>query len=247
MRRALVLAITLASGLAPAHVAPSVDDNNRYLKVTPLGDRVRLAYTVFFGEVPGATARQSIDTNRDGSISGAEADSFGTRVAGDVAAALEVTIDGGPTKVAWSQLDVGMGSPKTAAGAFSIDMVAYFCLPAARGQHAVRVRDRYRIARPGETEVKVEDSPGITVHHARIGAADDPTHDYRFVGPGGPLSDDGLDVSFTAGEAAQISGTCGTTTKPRTIPTLAIVGAAAVLGFVLAAIVVLVRRHKRRT
>ena len=189
MRRALVLAITLAARSALAHVAPSVDDNNRYLKVTPLGDRVRLAYTVFFGEVPGATARQTIDTNRDGSISEAEGNAFGTRIAGEVAAALDVTVDGGATEVTWSQLDVGMGSSQTAAGAFSIDMVAYFCLPEALGKHAVRVRDRYRIARPGETEVKVEDSPGVTVHHARVGAADDPTHDYRFVGPGGPPPD----------------------------------------------------------
>ena len=42
-----VVAITLLS----AHVAPSVDDNNRYLKVTPLHDGIRLAYTVFFGEI----------------------------------------------------------------------------------------------------------------------------------------------------------------------------------------------------
>jgi uncharacterized protein (TIGR03382 family) len=246
MRRALVLAITLATRIAPAHVAPSVDDNNRYLKLTPLGDRVRLAYTVFFGEVPGATARQSIDTNRDGTISEAEGNVFGTRIAAEVATALDVTIDGGPTKVTWSQLDVGMGSPKTAAGAFSIDMVAYFCLPTARGKHGVKVRDRYRIPRPGETEVKVEDSPGITIHHARVGGADDPTHDYRFVGPGGPLSDDGLDVSFTASDAAQISGACGNTAKTRTIPTATIIGAAAVLGFALAVIVVLVRRRKQR-
>ena len=47
MRRApaLVLAITLVGlrGPAAAHVAPSVDDNNRYIKVTPAADRVRIA------------------------------------------------------------------------------------------------------------------------------------------------------------------------------------------------------------
>jgi len=247
MRRALVLAITLASRAAPAHVAPSVDDNNRYLKVTPLGDRVRLAYTVFFGEVPGATTRQSIDTNRDGSISESEGQTFGTKLATDVAAALDVTIDGGPTKVTWSQVDVGMGSPQTAAGAFSIDMVVYFCLPSPRGKHAVLIADRFRIPRPGETEVKVEDSPGITIHHARIGAVDDPAHDYRFVGPGGPLSDDGLAVSFTAGDHAQLSGTCKAVASSGSLPRGLIVGMAAVLGFVLAGVVVLVRRRHRRT
>ena len=50
-----MLAITLVTAQpARAHVAPSVDDNNRYVWVTPLGDRVRIAYTVLFGEIPGA-------------------------------------------------------------------------------------------------------------------------------------------------------------------------------------------------
>src|SRR6185369_12131192 len=57
MRRAMAPVIVLGFGLgfglagrAAAHVAPSVGDNNRYLKLTPLGDRVRLAYTVFYGD-----------------------------------------------------------------------------------------------------------------------------------------------------------------------------------------------------
>jgi hypothetical protein len=62
---------------ARAHVQPSVDDNNRYIKVQPFGDRIRLAYTVFFGEVPGAGMRPQIDTNHDKTISEAEAQAFG--------------------------------------------------------------------------------------------------------------------------------------------------------------------------
>src|SRR5882672_9385245 len=94
-RRILVAAITLAiAGGARAHVAPSVDDNNRYIKLTPMGNRVRLAYTVFFGEIPGAEARRSIDTNRDGTITEAEAQVFGTRVSSDVAGALDLEVDG---------------------------------------------------------------------------------------------------------------------------------------------------------
>ena len=42
-RRAELLFSVLALTVLSAHVAPSVDDNNRYLKVTPLGDRVRIA------------------------------------------------------------------------------------------------------------------------------------------------------------------------------------------------------------
>ncbi|MEJ7600410.1 MAG: hypothetical protein WKG01_21045 [Kofleriaceae bacterium] len=245
MRWLLVLAITLASRLAIAHVAPSVDDNNRYLKLTPQGDRVRLAYTVFFGEVPGATVRKSIDTNRDGTISEAEGQAFGQRTATEVASAIDVTIDGTPARVSWAQVDVGMGSQATAAGAFSIDLVAYFCLPSVLGKHRVVVRDRFRIPRPGETEVKVEDSPGVTIHHARVGSIEDPSHDYRFVGPGGPLSDDGLDVSFTAGDRAPLSGACGQVVPRRgRLPAVGIIAVAAVIGCALAGFVAWRRRRR---
>src|SRR4051795_12424080 len=58
-----VLGVT---SLSWGHVAPSVDDNNRYLKVTPMADGIRFAYTVFFGEIPGASERKHIDANGDG-------------------------------------------------------------------------------------------------------------------------------------------------------------------------------------
>ena len=204
-----MVAITLLlTSIAGAHVAPSVDDNNRYLKLTPLGDRVRLAYTVFFGEVPGATERRTIDANHDGQITDAEGHAFGLRIAAQVAAALEVEVDGTVHPVAWEVIDVGLGTPSVAAGSFSVDMVTYACLATARGRHRLVVRDRFRLPRPGETEVKVEDSPGIQIEHARVGTADDPSFDYRFAGPGGPLSDEGLDLQFVAGPKSEVTGTC---------------------------------------
>jgi hypothetical protein len=85
-----VVAVTLLSG----HVAPSVDDNNRYLKVTPLRDGIRLAYTVFFGEIPGASERRSIDANRDGRIDEAEAQRFADKLGSEVSASIDIEIDG---------------------------------------------------------------------------------------------------------------------------------------------------------
>ena len=213
MRRAsglIVLAVTLAGVTAAAHVAPSVDDNNRYIKLTPAADRVRVAYTVFFGEVPGAQTRPSIDANRDGQISEAEGQAFGVKLATEVGASLELTVDGKVQPVAWSTVAVGMGAPQVAAGSFSIDMIAWACLPTVRGKHTLLLRDRFRVPRPGETEVKVEDGPGVTIDHTRIGTAADPSHDYRFAGPGGPLTDDGLEIAFTARDTAPLTsdGTC---------------------------------------
>lgn len=201
-----VLALTLLS----AHVAPSVDDNNRYLKLTPLGDRVRIAYTVFFGEIPGAQERRGIDANHDGQISDAEANTFGQRLASQVVANVELEIDGTRTPLTWQTVDVGMGTPDVAAGAFSVDLVAYPCLRTVRGRHRLKLRDKMVLTNPGETEVKVEDSPGVSIDHARVGPADDPSYDYKFVGAGGPLADDGLDLQYNAGPKAPVTadGTC---------------------------------------
>lgn len=211
MRRLLplVVMITLAPR-ARAHVAPSVDDNNRYLKVTPQADRIRLAYTVFFGEVPGAALRPGLDANRDGTITDAEAQVFGDRVGADVLASVELTVDGRGQRIAWKAVSVGLGTPAVAGGAFSVDLIAYVCLARAGGRHELVLRDRFRVPRPGETEVRVEDGPGISIEHARIGGADALANDFKFVGPGGPLSDDGLAVAFVASADAPRSGECVT-------------------------------------
>jgi hypothetical protein len=208
MRRVVLLVVAITFAPALAHVAPSVDDNNRYLKVTPQSDRVRLAYTVFFGEVPGRAARPSIDTNKDGALDDAEAQAFGDRLAADVIGAMDVAVDGKSLRPRWKTVSVGLGSPTVVAGAFSVDMIAYVCVAHPRGNHAVLIRDRFRVPRPGETEVVVEDGPGVRIEHARMGQATAIDNVFKLAGPGGPLSDDGLDVAWTADDKAPLSGEC---------------------------------------
>jgi hypothetical protein len=244
MRLSLVLALALVAPPAAAHVSASMRDNNRYIKVTPLGDRVRLAYTVFYGQLPGARLRREIDTGRDGTIGDAESRVFGERVAREIAAALEITIDGAPRPVAWSQVVVGMGTPDAVGGAFSIDLIAQLCV-APRGTHAVLLRDRFQLAFPGETEVKVEDMPGIEIDRARIGADEHLGIEYKIIGAGGPLQDDGLEVTFTAGAKAVVTPDAVCQAPRRGVPAGLVVGAAAAIAFVLAGIVTLVRRRAR--
>lgn len=244
MRRLwLLVAMITVAPRALAHVAPSVDDNNRYIKVTPQADRIRIAYTVFFGEVPGAALRPALDTNRDGAISDGEAQAYGDRVAADVIGSLELAVDGSARRLGWKQVVVGMGSPQVAgAGAFSIDMIAYVCLAKPGGRHAFVLRDRFRVPKPGETEVRVEDGPGITVAHARIAGGDALANDFKLVGPGGPLSDAGLDVAFTARADAPRSGECAVAAEPSGVPWPWIgIAAAGVLGVAAG---VLYRRRK---
>lgn len=252
MQRVIVLAITCLLGslgrvfvtTADAHVAPSVDDNNRYLKVTPAADRLRVAYTVFFGEVPGRQMRPGLDTNKDGVLTDEEGATFGTKLSRDVADGIELTIDGVTQPVHWATVAVGLGTPDVGAGSFSVDMIAYVCLPSGT-RHTVLLRDRFRVPKPGETEVKVEDALGIRIEHGRVGPFDNAERDYKLVGPGGPLMDDGLDLAFTVtdkaprGDRACETPTAATSESHTLVIVLAVVG-----GLVLAALGIVVARRR---
>jgi len=241
------LAADLAPGIATAHVAAAVGDNNRYLKLTPLGDRIRLAYTVFYGEIPGAGLRRTIDANHDGTIDDAESQAFGGRLAGEIAAALAITVDGAARPVTWSQVVVGLGTPQTAAGAFSADLVAWLCLPSPRGKHRVLLRDSFPLDRPGETEVKVEDSPGVTITATRIDGAEDEANDYNLVGPSGALETDGLELEFSASDKAVVTadGVCTRGAPARGLSGGVIAGAAAAVAVALAGALAVTRRWRK--
>ena len=55
-----------------------------------------------------------------------------------------------------------------------------------------------------------ESGPGITIESTRIGPSLAPEHAYRFVGPGGPLAEDGLELVFSASDTAPLAtdGSC---------------------------------------
>jgi hypothetical protein len=215
MRRIVagVVCAGLVAARAEAHVAPAVDVDNRYVKLTLLGDRVRLAYTVYFGQLPGAVQRRAMDTDQDGALSPAESDAFGQAIGARVREAIAVTVDGAAAATTWDLVDVGLGTPSVRAGAFSVDLVAWYCAPG--GARTVALVDRYALPRPGETEVRIEAGPGVRVEKATLGAL--PLTDLgldgadaRWEGPGGPLAEGGLSVRFVAGPDAPRSndGAC---------------------------------------
>jgi hypothetical protein len=208
--RVLIIAALLASSwsVAHGHVAPSTSTNNRYIKLTPMGDRVRLAYTVYMGEVPGAQARRRMDANKDRSIDEKEADAYGKQVAEAVKGALVVTVDGVAHRVVWSQIHVGLGTPVASAGAFSIDMIAWFCLaqPSKRRPHTLQFRDEFRLPKPGEVELRIDESPGVAVTEARIGdIAKKPQLAYQWTGKPRPLATVPFQLGFKVAADAVFS------------------------------------------
>jgi len=193
---------------ADAHVAASVDENNRYLKLTPMGDRVRLAYTIFLGERPGAALRRRLDRDRDGQLDDAEAAAYGREMAALVHPRVTVTIDEQPRKIAWETLDVGLGTPSVAAGSFSVDLVGWIC--AEGDAHRMVLHDTVDLEKPGETEVRLEDGPGVRFGARSLGGNAMDKLEHKWTGAGGPLTL-GLDVTWTVDAAAArpADGRCG--------------------------------------
>lgn len=189
---------------AEAHVEAAIDENNRYLKLTPMGDRVRLAYTVFIGQRPGEALRRRLDRNRDGQLSDAEAASYGDELGRHIRAAVAITLDGRPATIAWRTQDVGLGTPSVTGGSLSIDLVGWICTGGA--SHQLRLHDTLALDKPGETEVRLEDGPGV-----RFRAGD--ALERKWTGGGGPLTE-GIEVAWTVDGAAPrpADGRCGAET-----------------------------------
>ena len=258
MRRAArVLAlggVLLAPAPAPGHVAPSARENNRYILLAPLGDRLRLVYTVYMGEEPGRRARARIDRNRDRVISEAEGTAFARELGETVAAGVTLEVDGRVVPVSWAETDVGLGEPSTAAGAFAVDLVAWACFdrPHQVLQHTIRFTDRVALDDPGETELRAEESPGVLVTRSQLAAgpagSDKPRLDFKWMGGAGPAASGfQLDFKVEPGLATYSDLPCPAGEAParsssRRWPWL--VGAGALL---LALVFLLVRRLRRRT
>jgi hypothetical protein len=166
--RSLPITLALLASPALAHVAPSGDSNNRYLKATLLPDEVRVTFTIFYGERPGVIERRRADANGDGRIDEAEARKLGERVLAELAPSLFVTVDGRAAN-GWKVADVGLGTPSVGAGALSVDLGLAAPYPDPRAaQHTLVLEDATEVPLPGESETRVEESPGVRVAECHL-------------------------------------------------------------------------------
>jgi hypothetical protein len=164
---ALGLAFCICGGgLARAHVAPSPDANNRYLKITCLPDEIRFTYTAFFGERPGHALRARLDTDGDGVLGDEEKRRFGEGLRSEIAGAVDFEVDG-EAQHAWKVEDVGLGTPTTAGGAFAVDLELSAKIRGAPS-HELSLVDGWRVPTPGEMETRIEESPGVRVVSAHL-------------------------------------------------------------------------------
>ena len=270
------LAGALLAPPAAAHVAPSEQENNRYVVLAPLGDRLRLVYIVYIGEQPGRQARARMDRDGDRLVDEGEAQAHADRVASEAAARLRLEIDDEVVPLRWSSVDIGLGHPAVTGGSFAIDLIATPCYERAGGggggageparsgvrEHTVRFTDRLQLPSPGESELRAEESPGVRIE--RAGFAGDPAAaaaavgrprlEHRWSGGPGPAAE-GFEMAFAvdAAEATFPDAPCGgaaagETEAPDRSHRGWLVGTAVVLGVavLLGALVLRVRRRRAR-
>jgi hypothetical protein len=237
-----------ATSSAEAHVEVSDRENNRYIKLTPTADRVRVAYTVYMGQVPGAQARRRLDRDRDGMISDAEAKPFGDELATAIAQGMSITVDGNAVPFRWDQTLVGLGTPATSAGAFSVDLIAWVCVPGGRGEHRLTMLDPYRVPIHGETELRAEETPGVRVTRSAVG--EDPREnavEIKWRGSSHPIAQAPYELTYEVGpDAVPVSGTACNTTAARPTPTSSRYLAAAIAAAIAFAFIIVTTLRRRR-
>jgi hypothetical protein len=195
-------AVLCVPSLVSAHPAPSVDANNRYVKITPMADRARLAYTIYFGEVPGNFARKGLDRDNDWLVSDDEVAGWAASLGETVRGALDVRLDGKDVAITWESVTPGLGSARVDGGAFAVDLVAWMCARTPGPRHELELVDSHSLMPPGETEVRVDESPGIRLDVARVGETPFVDRVARFQGDAAPLSR-GLHLTWLAGAGAE--------------------------------------------
>lgn len=158
--------VLMLFGDAWGHPSFTPRSNNRYVKLTLLRDRVRLAYSVLYGDLPAQLERRRMDTDADGRVSEAERAPLLEALGHELERTLRVELDGGGVPVRFSERVAGMDEPRVGPFPFSIDLCAWLPLT-ARTEHELQVYDGFALEDAGEREVVVEEGPDV---HLRKGS-----------------------------------------------------------------------------
>jgi hypothetical protein len=190
VRRRLAAALACAAALAavaPAagHQQTSRTANNRYVKLTLMGDTLRIAYTVLYGDLPALEERRAMDRDRDGQIAPAEARARAAEVAAALARGARLEVDGQPITLVFAERDLALADPRVVPAPYSIDLWQLVPLT-PRPRHDVTFEAHDDLARPGETEVRFEEAPGTRLlgYCLGHGPCPPPTGEPRFVWEG---------------------------------------------------------------
>lgn len=179
-----------------AHIGSSETVNNRYYKLAPMADRVRIVYTIFFGREPSADLRRNMDTDRDGVLSASEVATYAGALQSDVVRSTAATLGANGAKIHWQPIDLGIGRATTSGGAFSADLVGTVCLQQSgpKEVHRLTFVDGLVLAKPGESELRLDPAPGIRIAESRLGGREVGAG-HKWQGGAGPVAQ-GYQLSF---------------------------------------------------
>ncbi len=169
MRALIVALLGLAPAVAGAHARLSEFENSRFVKLTPMADRLRIAYSVLYGSAPAAATRRKLDADRNGIIDAKEGKRFGDGFASQLAKALRVRVDGRAVAVRWEEIAVGLDDRRVGPFPLAIDLVARIPLRSG-ARHEVLFDDEHPLERLGETEIVIEEAPGVRLVSASQGS-----------------------------------------------------------------------------
>jgi hypothetical protein len=180
----LALALLLHQQTAP-------NQNNRYVKFTCMEGRLRVAYTILYGDLPAENERKKMDSDGDGAISDAESRAFAGQLAQLVTHTMTLEIDGQRVQPRFDTTEVGLGSDHGVHPVpFSVDLVASFTIMGPGGDHTILFDDRYEPPKLGETEIVLEEAPGTKVTASWAGKTPkEGLHGTKWLWPGPRRSD----------------------------------------------------------
>tara|TARA_R110002096_G_scaffold239101_1_gene430677 strand:+ start:35521 stop:36252 length:732 start_codon:yes stop_codon:yes gene_type:complete len=235
-----LFACCLLESIAIAHIGSSERVNNRYYKLAPMADRVRIVYTIFFGREPSATLRRDMDRNRDGMLSDSEIAAYATSLQAEILTSTAATLDGREVKIRWKAADVGMGEATTSGGAFSADFVGSVCLDqkSSQAEHTLVFTDSLVLSKPGESELRLDPAPGIRIERSTIGGREIGVAGHKWQGGPGPAAQ-GYQLGFFVDrdDSAGLDDSCKPPPPKAGMRTSLIAGGALLLLLLAAAVV----------
>jgi hypothetical protein len=174
---ALTCAVLCGSGAAEAHPEWSPIRVNRYCKLVLEGPaRIRLVYTLLFGEGPALPGRKGVDLDANGRIDDREKHLLGKRAQSIVEAGLRLTLDGAPVPIGSlgssgssgslgslgaPGIEVGLVGDAVAPEPYSVDLSYAIELGDRPGPRELGIDDHVEVPSEGDTEVSIEETPGL--------------------------------------------------------------------------------------
>ena len=143
---------------------------NRYSRLDLYSDAVRIRYVLDMAEIPAFQELPQIDTNGDGDLSRSENDAYLAFKSPEIAANLQLEIDGSPQTL--SVLSSTVGYPEGQAGLRTLRLTLVLDAPLSGSDAQLKYHDDNYADRVGWKEVVVRPADGVELKRSSAPAND---------------------------------------------------------------------------